>query len=63
MRFLERAAGRGAGVLIGDPGREYLPRRRFEALATYEVPVPLGLEDRRVKRTHVWRPVSATGSP
>ena len=32
-------AGRGATVLIGDPGRSYLPRERLEALATYEVPV------------------------
>jgi predicted nicotinamide N-methyase len=61
MRFLERAVDGGVAVLIGDPGREYLPRLRLEALATYEVPVPLGLEDRQVKRTHVWRPVSMTG--
>jgi predicted nicotinamide N-methyase len=62
MRFLERAVDRGAAVLIGDPGRKYLPRLRFEALATYEVPVPAGLEDRQVKRTHVWRPVCTAGS-
>jgi predicted nicotinamide N-methyase len=56
LRFLERAQARGADVLVGDPGREYLPRLGFEALATYEVSVPPGLEDRAVKVTHVLRP-------
>jgi predicted nicotinamide N-methyase len=59
MRFLERASAHGATVLVGDPGREYLPRVRFEALATYEIPVPPGLEDRPVKRTSVWRPAGS----
>jgi predicted nicotinamide N-methyase len=60
MRFIERAQARGADVLIGDPGREYLPRPRFVALATYEVAVPPGLEDRDVKVTNVWRPAAST---
>jgi predicted nicotinamide N-methyase len=59
MRFLERAQARGADVLVGDPGREYLPRRRFTALATYEVAVPPGLEDRDLKLTSVLRPAAA----
>jgi predicted nicotinamide N-methyase len=59
MRFLTRAQARGAEVLVGDPGREYLPRARFEALATYEVSVPPGLEDRDTKVTSVWRPARA----
>ena len=46
---------RGATVLIGDPGRSYLPRERLEALATYEVPVTRALEDAEIKTTHVWR--------
>lgn len=57
LRFLTRIAGSGADVLIGDPGRDYLPRGRFESLATYEIPVPPGLEDRDIKVTSVWRPV------
>jgi predicted nicotinamide N-methyase len=61
LRFLERAESRGAEVLVGDPGREYLPRPRFKALATYEVAVPRGLEDRDVKVTNVWRPVADSG--
>jgi predicted nicotinamide N-methyase len=46
---------RGALVLVGDPGRSYLPKDRLEALATYEVPVTRSLEDAEVKRTSVWR--------
>ena len=48
-------AGRGATVLVGDPGRAYCPRDRMEALATYQVPVTRALEDSEVKKTTVWR--------
>ena len=46
---------RGAEILIGDPGRSYLPTARLERLAVYEVPVTRALEDAEVKRTTVWR--------
>jgi predicted nicotinamide N-methyase len=46
---------RGAEVLVGDPGRSYLPKDRLEALAVYEVPVSRALEDSEIKRTTVWR--------
>jgi len=46
---------RGATVLVGDPGRSYLPRDRLEQLATYEVPVSRALEDAEIKRSSVWR--------
>jgi predicted nicotinamide N-methyase len=49
---LQRA---GRTVLIGDPGRTYLPKDRLECLATYTVPVMRSLEDAEVKRSHVWR--------
>ncbi|MGH3318779.1 MAG: class I SAM-dependent methyltransferase [Streptosporangiaceae bacterium] len=55
LSFLERAYAGGASVLVGDPGRAHLPRPRLEALATYDVPAPLALEDAEVKRTTVWR--------
>ncbi|GJD36958.1 class I SAM-dependent methyltransferase [Methylobacterium aerolatum] len=48
-----RAAGRT--VLIGDPGRTYLPRERLTCVATYSVPVSRSLEDTEIKRSHVWR--------
>ena len=53
--WLESLAGRGATVLIGDPGRSYLPTERLEPLATYEVPVTRSLEDAEIKRSSVWR--------
>nr|WP_226575213.1 50S ribosomal protein L11 methyltransferase [Acuticoccus sediminis] len=53
--FLRRAQGAGATVLIGDPNRTYLPADSLIVVATYEVPVPLALEDADVKRTRVWR--------
>lgn len=53
--WLETFARRGARVLIGDPGRAYLPRARLECLATYAVPVTRELEDGEIKRTSVWR--------
>jgi predicted nicotinamide N-methyase len=46
---------RGATVLIGDPGRSYLPKDRLERLAAYEVPVTRTLEDSDIKKTSVWR--------
>ncbi|MCO6386956.1 methyltransferase [Aliihoeflea sp. 40Bstr573] len=45
----------GVTVLVGDPGRAYLPRERLAALARYEVPVTRILEDAEVKRTTVWQ--------
>ncbi|MFG2059843.1 class I SAM-dependent methyltransferase [Micromonospora sp. NPDC048871] len=55
LRFLLRAARNGAQVLVGDPGRAFLPRDRFDELASYEVPVSEALESVRVKRTTVWQ--------
>ncbi|SCY29172.1 class I SAM-dependent methyltransferase [Microvirga guangxiensis] len=45
---------RGAAVLIGDPGRSYLPKDRLERLEIYEVPVTRTLEDAEIKKTSVW---------
>jgi predicted nicotinamide N-methyase len=44
-------------VLVGDPGRAYLPRTQLTLVATYDVPVSPALEDMPVKRTTVWRPI------
>ena len=49
-------AARGAVVLIGAPGRTYLPKDRLEKLADYSVPVTRELEDMEIKRTSVFRP-------
>ena len=53
--FLRKAAGNGITVLIGDPGRAYLPKTGLEKLATYRVPVTRALEDSEIKQTVVWR--------
>jgi predicted nicotinamide N-methyase len=53
--FLDVATGQGVEVLVGDPGREYLPRRRCTALAVHDVPDTADLEGRAVTATTVWR--------
>ncbi len=45
----------GALVLLGDPGRAYLPTSGLHALARYWVPTPLDLEDREARETIVWQ--------
>jgi predicted nicotinamide N-methyase len=53
--WFDALAAGGVEVLVGDPGRAYLPAARVERLAVYEVPVTRALEDAEVKRTTVWR--------
>ena len=55
LAWLPSLAMRGATVLIGDPGRTYLPKDRLTLLASYDVPVTRALEDAEIKRTSVWR--------
>lgn len=52
--WLLKAMRNGASVLIGDPGRTYLPRASLEKLAEYAVPVTRDLEDQEIKRSAVW---------
>jgi predicted nicotinamide N-methyase len=54
LPFLRRAAARNALVLVGDPGRAYLPGERLTALERYQVPVTVDLESTEVKTTTVW---------
>lgn len=53
--WLEGLAGDGVTVLLGDPGRSYLPKDRLEPIAQYQVPTTRALEDQEIKRTTVWR--------
>lgn len=53
--WLSGLHGRGTTVLVGDPGRSYLPRDRLTELAAYTVPVSRSLEDAEIKRSSVWR--------
>jgi predicted nicotinamide N-methyase len=56
--WLRDRAAAGATVLLGDPGRTYLPKTGLEPLARYRVPTTLELEDRDVRDAVVWRMVS-----
>jgi len=55
LAWLTRHANAGALVLIGDPGRAYLPTIGLQEVARYPVPTPLELEDREIKDTAVLR--------
>jgi predicted nicotinamide N-methyase len=55
LAWLAGWRSRGKPVLIGDPGRTYLPKDRLECLETYDVPVTRDLEDMEIKRAGVWR--------
>lgn len=57
--WLHRLNSDGADILIGDPGRAYLPKAGLTALATYQVPVTRMLEDAEIKKTTVWQFVFA----
>ncbi len=52
--WLRAAHARGIRVLVGDPGRSYLPREGLTLLAEYQVPTTRELEDAEVKRCGVW---------
>jgi predicted nicotinamide N-methyase len=53
-RWLEVAHRRGVRVLIGDPGRAYLPREGLTPLARYEITTTREIEDREVRSTGVF---------
>jgi len=53
--WLAARARAGALVLLGDPGRAYLPTDGLRALARYWVPTPLDLEDREAREATVWQ--------
>ena len=54
LRFLHRARAGGARVLVGDPGRAFLPTAGFVPLASYEIPVTVALEGMTSKRATVY---------
>jgi predicted nicotinamide N-methyase len=52
LPFLEAARRRGIDVLIGDPGRPYLPHDRLTAVFVVDVP---DTEGSQMRSTTVWR--------
>jgi predicted nicotinamide N-methyase len=53
--------GRGAQVLLGDPGRSYFPKSGVERLALYRVQTTRDLEDREIRETGVYRLATGAG--
>lgn len=52
--WLQQCQERGVRVLIGDPGRTYLPKDKLQELACYQIEVSRELEDQDIKATRVW---------
>jgi predicted nicotinamide N-methyase len=55
LPWLHRARRGGIDVLVGDPGRRYLPTAELVELATYDVRTTTELEDLDFKEAHVFR--------
>jgi len=56
QQFMQRVSSRGARVLVGDPGRAFLPHSWWQPLTTYQVPTTDGVENTEIKQTQVLRP-------
>ena len=54
-RWLAALAGDGCLVLLGDPGRAYLPASGLRERARYLVPTTRELEDREIRDGVVWQ--------
>ena len=61
--WLGALAGRGATVLMGDPGRSYLPRAGLEKLARYAVQTTRELEDSDLRNAVVWQVTEEIAAP
>ena len=54
LAWLLRAKERGTQILIGDPGRAYLPVHALRQCTRYQVEVTRELEDAEIKEAAVW---------
>jgi predicted nicotinamide N-methyase len=63
LPWLRRARDQGVDVLIGDPGRRYLPAGELEEVACYDVRTTTDLEDLALKQGRVYRlrPIGGSG--
>lgn len=55
LPWLGRARDREIDVLVGDPGRRYLPADELEEVACYDVRTTTDLEDLKLKQGRVYR--------
>ncbi|MDH3595424.1 MAG: 50S ribosomal protein L11 methyltransferase [Rhodospirillales bacterium] len=53
--WLKTLAAKGTEVLLGDPGRSYLPKAGLERVIAYSVKTSRELEDTDVRNAVVWR--------
>ena len=53
--WLRAIAGAGTLVLLGDPGRSYLPKEGLERIVAYAVKTSRELEDTDLRNAAVWR--------
>ena len=60
LPWLRRAAAGGSRVLVGDPGRRYLPAADLLPLAAYDVTTTTQLEDRAVLQSRVFTLLGST---
>ena len=60
MHWLARSSAR---VLLGDPGRAYLPQDGWTQLASYDIPTTRDLEGVESKRVRVFSPAPRPGGP
>ena len=62
LPWLRRARDRGIDILVGDPGRRYLPTDELVELASYEVRTTTELEDLELKQGRVYALRPADGA-
>jgi predicted nicotinamide N-methyase len=64
LSWLQRARDRGIDVLVGDPGRRYLPVDELVELASYDVRTTTELEDleRKQGRVYTLRPAGTSAA-
>ena len=54
LPWLQGVRAAGTEILVGDPGRRYLPATALEEIASYEVRTTTELEDLALKTGHVY---------
>jgi predicted nicotinamide N-methyase len=59
VAWLRILAARGTLVLLGDPGRAYLPSEGLVERARYVVPTSREIEDRETREAVIWEVLSA----
>lgn len=62
-RWLGGLADQGVTVLMGDPGRTYLPKSGLKRLARYAVPTTRELEDSDLRNAMVWQVTGEVAAP